>query len=260
LASAALKFYFLATDSFADLKTVFPVPVLSLAATLELAIAIAAIQALLRNRFNAAWLLLTTTWFLMFVVAAGRWILGHQNCGCFGAIEFPSWIAALTDGAIFSVLLAIRHPAEARIANGVTEIKSFFSSTNPGWIGVVLAMVAFVGIGNLSKHGALGRFKGSEAIASERIYLPPLHQNQSTTIALPLRNASRTDATVVGVSRSCQCVVVHSDWRRIQAGEAAAFSVQVHPKSVGRFHQRLVFFLDHPDQDRVSFDLVGQVN
>jgi hypothetical protein len=63
LASAALKFYFLATDSYADLTTGFPIPVLSLAATLELAIAIAAIQALLRNRFSAAWLLLTTTWF-----------------------------------------------------------------------------------------------------------------------------------------------------------------------------------------------------
>jgi hypothetical protein len=157
-------------------------------------------------------------------------------------------------------LLAIQHPAETQIAIGATEIKPFFSSTNPGWIGVVLAMGAFVGIGNLSKHGALDRFKGSEAIASERIYLPLLHQNEPTTFAPPLRNASRTDATVVGVSRSCQCVVVHSDWRRIQAGEGAVFSVQVHPKSVGRFHQRLVFFLDHPTQSRVSFDLVGHVN
>jgi hypothetical protein len=69
---------------------------------------------------------------------------------------------------------------------------------------------------------------------------------------------SNEERKIVGYQRSCKCVVpdevVHAV---IPPGGELPIRVQVKPTSPGRFHQRLLFFLDSPQQHVVTADIYG---
>ena len=65
---------------------------------------------------------------------------------------------------------------------------------------------------------------------------------------------------IVGISKSCTCVLLDDvAFRSIGPGERLVVSASVVPKRPGRFHQRMIFFLDSPQQYVVAADILGSV-
>ena len=83
---------------------------------------------------------------------------------------------------------------------------------------------------------------------------------EETPCQVVLQNSGTFPVKIVGISKSCTCVLADDvAFASIPPGETLRVSLGVRPKRPGSFHQRLVFFLDSPQQYVVAADILGSV-
>lgn len=76
-----------------------------------------------------------------------------------------------------------------------------------------------------------------------------------------LRNLSSDPAKIVGVEKSCRCVVLQSILGlEIPPHGSLQFPIQIEHKVDGPYEQRLMIHLSHPSQGAVLANIVGHTS
>ena len=83
--------------------------------------------------------------------------------------------------------------------------------------------------------------------------------NHETTGQVEIWNRSSQAARIVGMNRSCRCLVLNDNpfSQIIPANEHISLPLVIKSEKTGQLHQRIVLFIDHAEQFRVNVDIVG---
>ena len=254
-ATAALKWQLLLTDPFADLKTGIARPLLWLAVLAETVLLLVLISPWISKSMKGSAL------FVFFSVAAlfagYRFVTGQKSCGCSGSLEIaPVWFF-LFDLSVIAILLVFRN--QWRLASWPRWL--FAVPERIGYsvgLGGILALLVIVQTDSVSAW--IGRHFQGRTIVSRPIELEGLEVGELTECEVELKNWGDFPCQIVGVNKSCRCVVLDDvGWTKIPAKGSLAVALAVRPKRSGPFHQRLLFFLDSRQQYVVAADIFGFV-
>ena len=106
--AAVLKGGLVLTDSFADLRTGYPITILCLAIVFEL---VAAAWLIFCRDATIKWLILASAFSLFLFVSLIRYSMGIEGCGCLGSVELPRWLLPLNSVFVLAALAVFaRHP------------------------------------------------------------------------------------------------------------------------------------------------------
>lgn len=253
--TAALKLHLLLTDPFADIQAGTSLPLLWLAVLVELT-AVWLVFSKIPQVWK--WLSLLVLFSLFALVAVTNVWLGKTGCGCSGAVEIsPVWFLAID-------LLAIVALVAARPESGDEPNHGLPIQWNGAVAGRVLGLTLVGGLFVLLQTHA-GRAMTSQFLLGESIVAPAVEigvlRGEPLECELKLKNQSAEARRIIGVNTSCSCVipqeVVHAS---IPPQGELAVKVLVRPRlGVTSFHQRVLFYLDSPQQYVVAADLFGSV-
>jgi hypothetical protein len=253
--TAALKLHLLVTDPFADIKTGTSLAFLWLVVLVEL---------------TAVWLVFSKTpqvwrWlsllvlFSLFALVAGTNVwLGKTGCGCSGAVEIsPVWFLAIDLLAIAGLVAA--RPETRHEPNRGLPIR-WNGAVAGRVLGLILIGVLFVLLQTRAGRAMTSQFLFGESIIAPAVEIGVL-RGEPLECELKLKNPSTEARRIIGVNTSCSCVipqeVVHTS---IPPQGELAVKVHVRPKpGVSMFHQRVLYYLDSPQQYVVAADLFGSV-
>jgi hypothetical protein len=253
--TAVLKLHLLLTDPFADIATGSSLPILWLAVFIEGAVVYIVFSKVSKELKWAAL-------FVLFVIMSGvslyNVMTGKSDCGCSGTIAIPPvWFLAI-DLLALAVLFACRLDIEP--AKASETISRMHSNKTMGHLAAItLVGVLFIGIQTSFARDVLRSVLWKHDVSAIPVDLGTL-KAEPIECELVLKNHSSTARKIVGINSSCSCVVpndiVNSS---IPSHGQLAVKVKVAPKSGRKFHQRLLFFLDSPQQYVVAADLFGIV-
>ena len=191
--------------------------------------------------------------------------------------ELPIWVTPLLNGTALFVL-ATCHPGAATVRASVRELgvwaglvplagqpsrevaarrASFFGGASGlAFSALVIGFVAVPGWRNLLFPG----WFGDPPIVAAPVNLGKMVVGEEHAGTVRLVNYSGVPVRVIGSSRSCTCVSLVEDSAEIPAGGSLEIAIKARPTKPGFFHQRLVFFVDHPPQTRVWGDVTSFVS
>ena len=250
--TAGLKLHLLLTSPFADIVTATPLPILWLALFAEV-IVIGVI--ITRVPSEIKWSVVTGFFAVLAVVSLYNVLSGKTTCGCAGVLEIhPVWFLAVNVVAL-ALLLAFR-PETSRVMQQWSEMRM-----PAQWAGT-LAGIVLIAVGfSLSQSAWARDYVNAQWLGQPAVAIPaslgrmPLAPQECK---LTLRNVSNQERKIVGYQRSCKCVVPNEVIQAVIPPEGVLpIRIQVKPTSPGRFHQRLLFFLDSPQQHVVAADIHG---
>ncbi|MBX3418067.1 MAG: DUF1573 domain-containing protein [Pirellulaceae bacterium] len=250
--TAGLKLHLLQTSPFADIVTATPLPILWLALFAEV-IVIGVI--ITRVPSEIKWSVVTGFFAVLAVVSLYNVLSGKTSCGCAGAFEIhPAWFLAVNVVAL-ALLMSIR-PETNRVMQQWSEIRI------PAQKAGTMAGIVLIAVGFSLSQSACARDYASAHWLGQPIVSVPANIGRLPSAPqdceLILRNVSNVECVIVGCQYSCKCIapddVVHAV---IPPGGELPIRVQVKPTAAGRFHQRLLFFLDSPQQHVVAADIFG---
>ncbi len=250
--SALTKLWMLLTDPFADIRTGFPIWLTWLSVLIEIALAWF-LATSFRPELKSS--LVSLVFMTFFSFSLWQWAIGKDDCGCFGKLEsHPSLSCAI------SGLVLLLNTFSARLIGKklswcfrilFDEVRALFGASKailPGF----LSGFAFIGFSVLL---VMVYVVGEEAIVAEDIDLGRIEG--TTEIKIQIRNRSEVDGRIIGFKSSCSCLAVLDHDLQIQGRESLSVRGIVRPTKEGRFHNRIVFFLDHSRQISTSVDVSG---
>ncbi len=259
--AAALKAWLVATDPFADLRTGYPTSMLVLAIVIELVVA--GYLLLGRDR-TIKWRLLAGLFSLFGILSVVRWCLGISGCGCLGAIEIPGWILPLNTTLVLLVLATLAAFPPSRQLFDFRKTGSFpirHLLDNPSMAGgltggmlIVVLVCAYPWLGHIP---LVSMIADQPPMPSVRYVAGDLPFGQLATISIPWRNITDRTIEFLGSQTSCTCIGLAEPRIVAEPRQQIDLTVQIRPREPGRFHQRIVCFVDHPQQDRLTLDVVG---
>lgn len=257
--TAVLKLHLLLTDPFVDIKTGSSPAILWLAVVLETAVAWLIFTAV---GDELKWLVLIVffsalTAFSIFNVASGK-----SDCGCAGSISLhPLWFLAINILAVGLLWLNRIQLSSRKIvdlqdssSNSLGHITAF----------LVVGLVFVVMQTDIAQRMANRVF--SFGSSNTRIQATPVKlgilpwSEELVECEISLTNDSGRPTRVIGLSKSCSCVfladIVHEE---IVTAGVKKVKVKVRPNREGRFHQRVLFYLDSPQQYVVAADIFAMI-
>jgi hypothetical protein len=259
--TAALKLWMLLTDAFADIRVGIPREILWLSVALEFWLAYE--NLVIRDRRVLAFM--NTIVFGAFATFASiRWLLGYGTCGCSGNIEIPAWVFIILDLAIVAWFTRGTIPRQELLA-GLRELIGWWRGWSPErrgqLVGVGLFATVIVAVQLPVAAPLRAMALGEPAIQATVRIDGDLILNQETAGKVELWNRSSHSGKIIGQNRSCRCFVINGDpiFKSIPAGGRISFPLVIKPEKPDPLHQRVVLFLDHPEQFRVNIDVVGFV-
>lgn len=260
LFTAAAKLWSLFADPYADLRLGVPSEVLWFVAIAELLL----VAVNVRNRNLAERLCLNLFVFSGFwCFAFSRWLLGYESCGCSGSFDIPTWFFLAFDSA---VVLAIAGPRAGRIliVEGGTDLHKRWRKCDGTVRGSLIGMVTFAFLIVILQLPVLKSVMAmatgtSTAILAETTSLSDLEMGKTEAGLITLTNHSDVAAPVVGVGVSCGCESVPEFEGVIPANSERKVRFEVTPRSSKPFHQRVTFFVNHPDHFRVDVNVYGSI-
>jgi len=250
--TAVLKLWMLLTDPFADISTGRPFHVLWFAVFAEV---LAVYTVLTRTPAAIKW------WTLVFLIgcfaliSAGNVIAGKTNCGCAGSISIsPIWSFAISTVALGLLFISRNRLQEKPAPAGLVRSWHWSGQT----IGAL--MLLFIVLVFQSPSGRAG-FRSLFLNYDVSVTPANLGTRDYKSVAecvLVMTNKSELSRTIIGFRRSCSCVVpLNLVSTTVPARGAVDIRVSVKPKVSGKFHQRLLFYLDSPQQYVVAADIFG---
>jgi hypothetical protein len=261
LIAGAIKLWFALTDPFADIIAGFPIPILLAGAIVELVLGIMVLLAVKSYRLAAAKFLLLGSFGSFALIGVIRTGLGYESCGCFGPLTLPVWPVAIFDAIVVGCLTTAatgwRGPRTIIFGPARIELQEHINVLHPAWAGTVLGVLAFIGVLAIDPSGAPQFLFGASSISGERTTIDGLRVGATVDVPLNLKNQTAYPATVIGATRSCGCILIDVRAVKILPGESKTIHAHVTPKNIGRFHQRVLVFVDHPKQHRVVLDIFG---
>lgn len=253
--AAVAKIGLLWSDPFADLTTGFPIWLIVLAIVSELALGIAVFTHI---SVPLLWFGYTSFFAILLIVSFTRWNMGFQSCDCFGSIKLPVWVTPVFNLLAVFVLLW-NSPQPRAIAASLVKVKQmiFHFWTDPARSGMLAGVCAvclaiFVVPGRNLQITPFAR----QAIADQRVLISGLNYGETATVVARLHNPSKFPFKIVGNNRSCGCVALIGQQVTIESGAWYDVEISVRLNSEHKWHQRVVFFVEHPSQDRLQIDLV----
>jgi hypothetical protein len=252
LATGGLKIHQLLTDPFADLKIGYSRFWLWGAGMAEVGVGVFVFW----NRITSlSWWILTVLFLVLMLFASWNIWNGQSDCGCAGAISISPWVFWLFDIGVLACLIALRPSRE------VTPIIQVGSSSGSTWgalLGGFLVIFLFLAFQADAVPSSLASWLGRRPLANVRVDLGQragLNPFDQTVI---LSNPTDQDMRIVGVEKSCKCVVWHhSALPTLSSRGTAEITLTVLPTSKGPFHQRVKFYVDSPQQYSFAVDIVG---
>ncbi len=214
------------------------------------------------------WMLLTDSFtnaivFASFgIFAAIRWSLGYTSCGCSGNLELPPWVFILIDVGILIGLLsfnAFRYAIPAGYRGLKLRYLQIPKHRKGQLAGFMAAVAIFVSLELEILSPLRARLLGDSPILATALISENMTVGMPSFSSVSIINRSNLPARVVGFSKSCSCVEFKAEPILIPANSTWNTEITIVPKIVGNFHQRVVFFLDHPDQFRLKIDVLGNV-
>lgn len=257
--TASAKLWMLLTDSFAGLRVALPTQVLWCSVVFEYWLAL--------KNFRATNSILLT--FLNVVVFSAfalfgivRLAMGYDSCGCSGNIEIPGWIFVLIN--VFIIWLLLRSGGIAKLAAGKEETVGFLKSMSSDAKGR-LAGICFFGLVLLGLQLPVASplraiVFGEPALSAIVQFEQPLSVDTEQIGKVEITNGSAFPANLVGINRSCNCFDFVEKPTLIPARSTNTFFAKITPIKSGMMHQRVVLFLDHPEQFRLNVNVVEFVN
>ena len=246
--TAALKFHFLLTDPFADIKSGTSLPLLWLAVFAEAGVVWIVVS---QAPDQLKWLSLISLFGIMTAVSTYNVLTGQTSCGCAGAIDIhPMWPLTL-DVIVIVMLIGFR----PRSVSEGTKVTSIPLTTLGQVVGFAVVAIVFV-LFQTPAARALVRSKilGHE-IEAIPVHFGTVEITDKLNCQLQLRNHNAIARKIVGVGKSCTCVipqdVVHAS---IPGNGTLEIAIGIKPKNAGPFHQRVLFYLDSPQQFVVAAD------
>jgi hypothetical protein len=260
LVASVSKLAAIAMDPFADHWTGTPLPLLFMAAVLELFVVVVCFR--LRNS-PVVWLLLSCVFSLYLAISVAWWISGQTRIGCFGLFSVPVWGCVLINViALATLLLPLRH-SSASLSQVWRDALLSLSDRNPKELGVLTSALMVVLVCGLflsrTVRAQADRLLNGAVVMPVLVDLGNVPVGTTIKTRIPLRNLSQQPIEIVGVQSSCSCVATPDDKRSLPPESTETFQVQVALGTPGRFHQRVYYFLDHPLQQRVAVDILADV-
>ena len=257
--TAIAKLWMLLADPFADIRVGIPKEILWLSVALELWLAFENFR--IRDRRVLAFV--NTVVFGSFAIFASiRWLMGYGSCGCSGKLELPAWMFVLLDIGIVTWFIG-RASGRTQVFAGVRELTSWWRDWSPEKRGRLVGLALFGGMVlaiQLPVAAPLRAMALGEPPIQAMVRIDgELTVDRDSTGDVVLWNRSPQPAKIVGLNRSCSCFDFsdNSFSRIIPANERLSLPLVIKPEKTGPLHQRVVLFLDHPEQFRVNIDVVG---
>ena len=248
------------TDSFADLRTGFPITILCLAIVFEL---VAATFLIFGRDATIKWLVLAGVFSLFLCVSLIRYSMGITGCGCFGAIELPRWVLPLNSVAVLAGLFVFaRHPRSRGFFQFRTTIRCLHNrlkspAVGGGLVCLLLVVSGLVGFPWVQDYPIVTSFLGESPMPVVKYSAGDLAVDQPIDLVIPWRNGTSAKVVFLGSQTSCTCVGLTNPNLSADPQEQVELKVNVRPRKPGLFHQRIVCFVDHPHQDRLTLDVIA---
>ena len=255
------KFWQLFTDPFADIRSGYPTIVLWLGAFVELGVVW-----LLTSRAEVPVKLtaLIGLFSIFSVVSLGRWLTGNSSCGCAGSLEIAPWISTLMSCVVIGLLVWAGNSWKKSNEKSIIAFWRQPWSQNTtagilGFAGLVSVGIVFAIFGQPLLPSAFSSI-GDSVKAPPRLDIGNVKAGSVVTSEVEFENSSDRPVFVLGSQSSCVCVFGQNEKIEIPANGSAMVPIIVEPRDGGTFYNRIVFFLDSPDQKTVSVNLSGFVS
>ena len=256
--AAVAKLLLVLFDPFADLVAGWPLGVLWMTLIVESSVIVVLFG---RNSYSVKW----TVCFVLFLgflfISVVRFLLGFESCGCFGAMVLPSYASALISCVILGLLMrsAIRTQQSILgiLQQGYQAIRDNLAPKASQWIGLVIVLISFTILTFEPVKQRLRKVIDGEGVIAEPVWLDGLVLGQPFQGEITLRNLSIDPVTLVGSKSSCSCMSVNFQRTTLDGRASLKQRFQIVPGSVGRIHQRLIFYLDLKRQYCIAVDIVG---
>lgn len=258
VASSMMKLWSIATDPFADVHSGYPIGLLAVASFLELLVACALCW---HNSFAVKWVLLVTTFSVFLLISSIRFTLGFQGCGCFGRLFIPQWTSVVISVVVLLLAVALLPFKGLSIRetgkSGGNQIAALVRSYSMEIIGISFASIVFVALTYLPVKQRLISVFGEQLVVAKPVWIEDMSVGKSSLAKVLLLNRHSSPISVVGFKKSCGCIALEERRITIPPGAEEEFSFKVIPATPGRFHHRLIYFLNSQHQQRVDVDILG---
>lgn len=261
LVTAIAKAWLLTNDPFADVRVGLAKEILWLAVAVEFFLVY--VNFCWRDRRAIAFI--NTVVFSGFAIFVSiRLLLGYRSCGCSGGFEIPAWVFFLIDIAIVFCFLRSRVGRADVMVGGRVLLDSWnaLSSERRGQLAGVGLFAFAVLLLQLPMATPLRAaiFGSPQIIGTVRLH-GSLQFGQTAKGAVEISNRSGSPAKIIGLSRSCSCFSTVGDLygEIVFANQSVTIPIEVKPSKSGPLHQRVVLFVEHPEQFRVNCDLFSNV-
>ena len=244
-ASLVLKVFQEVSDPFADIRSGNPRWLNWSAIFIELI----TISAVLSGNLRRAWLCCFACFTVFLAVSAFKMATGARSCGCFGNLEVAPSVTFGVNLVILALFLIC-----SRVLNCNEDVAAavpVWTSKWLGWcagcsvaFGCCLILLAAPKTGHQDIEASVRHIGIAEGDAMFEVVL---------------RNSSPKPVHIIGVEKSCKCVVADGIAASIPAMGDSRFRVLVHASGEGNefVNQRILVYLGGIDQFRVDADLVG---
>jgi hypothetical protein len=258
--AAVLKGWLVLTDSFADLRTGYPITILYLAIVFEL---VAAAWLIFGRDATIKWLILAVAISLFLFVSLIRYSIGITGCGCLGSVELPRWLLPLNSALVLAGLVVFACHPRSRTLFRFREITQDLRKklSNPTTVGGLVCLVLIVsGLAFfpwVQDYPIVTSFLGESPMPVVKYSAGDLSVDESADLVIPWRNGTSAKVVFLGSQTSCTCVGLTNSQLSADPQEQVELKVNVRPRKPGLFHQRIVCFVDHPQQDRLTLDVIA---
>jgi uncharacterized membrane protein YphA (DoxX/SURF4 family) len=256
LTTAGLKALMLITDPFADVKVGVREWILWLGVAIEVSVCVAILTT--RDLRVVNWLLLVL--FGSFAAFSFvNWWSGKTDCGCAGNLPVPPFAFLVFNCLILGGLWWAR---SFMLLERPKEEWKFNSCVGGRWIGIWLVVLVFLFSRSETGKTAIAKNLSTQEVTCSDVVFKIGESSNYDDAPIPISvlvsNTANNPRRVVGVSTSCSCVFSGEFAPvSIPPNGSHTFVLKVIPKSSGKFHERVLFFVDSPQQSFVAADLVG---
>lgn len=254
--TALVKAWYLATDLFVDVHADMPRSLIWIATAFEVFIAIV-LWSRVSSNLKA---LFASACFSVFLLASGlRWFAGHTSCGCLGSFELPAWASPVVSCICLLLVLFTNRITRETVASSALEVRHGFATLSASQLGYLVGLLAFVVSASVLLSDAAFVYLAGEGDFKPADSIVHLNYGQNNLVSTSFLNRSLYTGELVGIKTSCTCVVASEIVNtKIEPGESYSTVINVRPKRKGPFRERIVYILDHPRQQRIAVDIVGE--
>lgn len=248
-ASASMKVHLLVSDPFADIRVGVPASLIIASTCVEL---FSVIFVLGGRHPKAVHIVLASVFAVFLLVSAINVLLGANKCACGGALQLPPLVFLRIDVLALVALFYLRPP--------VAGAERPFPWN---WVHFALGVVTVFAGYSFANHSAAGReliarYLSDREVFSDAVDVGKKPITETARCELQLRNVSAQVVHVVGVKKSCTCIIPQNRFPiAIGPGQSTGLPIQVNPSKAGDMHQRLRLFLDSRSQPFVDVDVFG---